>query len=177
MVEEAELIHKVEEWRKKANSETDAFDRYVSIFIGYNIFYNLYEKKKKNDLNVDFLSGDSRRAIAVLELSNSAQLFDEISADLNKYLRIIPMFNEEYWPDGKRGSRGLPIAETLKTAFQNRDKKKTIELLAKWLYKVRCNLVHGVKSYEDANQRELLQRSAILLDEILVHLLVRYNST
>jgi len=174
---EDELIEKVKEWKKKANSETDPFDRYVSIFIAYNIFYNLYEKKKINDINADFFLGDSRRAIEVIELSDFARLFDELRTDLAEYLKIIPVFREEYWPREalRNGSRGSPITQTLKTVFRNEDKEKTVELLVKWLYKVRCNLVHGVKSYKDTHQIELLQGSAGLLDKILEHLLTRYN--
>lgn len=177
MAVENELMEKVKEWRGNANSETDPFDKYVSMFIAYNIFYNLYEKKKNDSLDKDFTSGDSRRATGVIELSEAAQLFDAVNADLAKYLEIIPVFSEEYWPAERLrdGSRGMPIAKTLKTAFENEDKKKTVELLAKLLYKVRCNLVHGAKSYKDTNQRELLQMSAGLLDKVLGHLLMRYN--
>jgi hypothetical protein len=44
-LEEAErdmLLEKVKEWLKKAKQERDAFNKYVSLFIAYNILYNLY---------------------------------------------------------------------------------------------------------------------------------------
>ena len=176
MIVDSELIEKVEEWREKANSEADPFDKYISIFIAYNIFYNLYEKKKTNNFDEDFSSGDGRRAIGVVELANSESLFNEICSDLAKYLEIIPVFREEYWTENLReGLRRVPISEELKRAFRTADKEKTVNLLVKWLYKVRCNLVHGVKSYKDTHQKDLLQQSACLLDKILGHLLIRYR--
>ena len=176
MTADSELIEKIEEWREKANSEADPFDKYISIFIAYNIFYDLYEKRKTDDFDKDFSSGDTRRAIGVVELADSNKLFNEINSDLAKYLEIIPVFREEYWTEKLRGElRRAPISEELKTAFHNADKKKTIDLLVKWLYKVRCNLVHGVKSYKDTNQKDLLQQSAGLVDKILGHLLMRYS--
>lgn len=162
----------------KARTENDPFNKYVSLFIAFNIFYNLYEKKRMGVVNryVDYLSGDNQRAMRVVGLSNIDQLFDTLSADLTNYLDIIPVFREEYWPSMRlgNGSHGVPIAESLKLAFRNRNKKDTIDLLVKWLYKVRCNLVHGDKSYTDTHQRELLQSSATLLDKVLTHVLDQY---
>lgn len=43
---EEELLKKIEEWQRKANDEADPFNNYISVFIAYNIFYNLYAKKR-----------------------------------------------------------------------------------------------------------------------------------
>jgi hypothetical protein len=174
---EADLLQKVKEWKEKANSESDPFDKYLSMFIAYNIFYNLYERKRTNDMEIDFSDGDSRRAIDVVQLTNPTELFDEISNELGLYLKIIPVFREEYWPRKilRDGSQGLPIADSLKVAFRENAKNEVVELLFKWLYKIRCNLVHGVKSYKDTDQGKLLRMSSQLLDRILDHLLARYE--
>jgi len=169
-------MEKVEEWQVKARCETDPFNKYVSIFIAYNIFYNLYAKKRSGDFRADFTQGDSNRSSAVISLIETDQLFKSIELDLRSYTSIIPVFNEEYWPR-QNSSRSVPIAQTLKTGFQAGDARKTIDMLIKWLYKVRCNLVHGEKSYHDSNQRLLLEISATLLDKTLTHLVSRYKQS
>ena len=67
------------------------------------------------------------------------------------------------------------IRETLVKAFDDKNPQKTIDMLLKWLYKVRCNTVHGEKNYDDSEQKELLVQSSSLLEKILVHLMERYN--
>lgn len=174
---ENDLLEKIREWQTKANSESDPFDKYVSIFIAYNIFYNLYEKRKKSFSDTDFVSGDSKRAVSTVELVEPDELFAQVVPDLARYVQIIPVFREEYWPRKyvRKESRGVALSERIKINFSGSNKKETIDLLIKWLYKVRCNLVHGVKSYKDAHQRELLEQSTSLLDKILTHLLQRYR--
>lgn len=173
---ERELLEKVEEWQDKANREADPFNKYVSIFIAYNIFYNLYAKRRTRNFQADFTRGDSERAIATLSLINADQLFRLIESDFREYISIIPVFREEYWPT-RNSSRRVPISEALKDSFYTRNTKKAIDMLIKWLYKVRCNLVHGEKSYHDDDQRKLLEMSSLLLDKILQHLKSRYRQT
>lgn len=174
MSRETELLEKVEEWQNKAKRETDPFNKYVSIFIAYNIFYNLYAKKKTGNFQADFSRSDSKRATATVSLVKADELFKTIEADLKEYTSIIPIFREEYWPT-RDLPRRVPISQTLKASFLVKDAKKTIDMLIKWLYKVRCNLVHGEKSYSDTQQRKLLETSTILLDKILKHLRSRYE--
>jgi hypothetical protein len=176
MIQEKELLEKVDEWQAKARSDTDPFNKYVSIFIAYNIFYNLYAKKKSAGAYADYSGRDSHNAIATISLTKPDQLLKSLGPDLREYLSIIPVFNEEYWPK-QSSSRSVPIARTLKASFCDGDAWNTVDLLIKWLYKVRCNLVHGEKSYKDENQRSLLEISTGLLDKILQHLECRYTET
>lgn len=48
-------------------------------------------------------------------------------------------------------------------------------MLLKWLYKVRCNIVHGEKNYDDTRQMKLLKQSSSLLEKVLTHLMDSYN--
>ncbi len=167
------LLNKIEEWQEKARNEKDSFNKYLSIFIAYNIFYNLYEKTKNP--GVDLAEGDSRRAIATLGLlTDSNQLFQSLRSELNRYLGIIPIFREEYWPSKKSRNRE-EISRELKKVFEENDSSTTIEMLLKWLYKIRCNLVHGEKSYNDEEQKELLSGSSSLLDRVLEHMMNNYR--
>jgi len=171
-IREKELLEKVEEWQNKARCETDPFNKYISMFIAYNIFYNLYAKRKNPD--ADFTRGDRTRATATINLIEADQLYCLIKSDLKEYLLIIPVFREEYWLTRNPPTK-VPISKTLKESFYAKDTKKTIDMLIKWLYKVRCNLVHGEKSYRDEQQRKLLEMSSNLLDSILTHLVRRYK--
>jgi hypothetical protein len=66
---EKELLEKIHEWQTKAGSEIDPFNKYISLFTAYNIFYNLYAKKKGTTTqNADFASGDSKRATDTISL-------------------------------------------------------------------------------------------------------------
>lgn len=171
---EEELLEKIEEWRAKANSESDSFNKYISVFIAYNIFYNLYAKSKSANPQADFTQGDSKRAEATISLIEAGELFPLIESDLREYVTIIPIFRNEHWST-RNSPKRVAIAETLKESLHAKNAKRTIDMLIKWLYKVRCNLVHGEKSYRDDNQRKLLEMSTRLLDMILVHLVSRYK--
>jgi hypothetical protein len=174
MRREEELLEKVREWQTKAGYETDPFNKYVSIFIAFNIFYNLYAKKLDGNLQTDFSQGDSHRAITAIRLAKPDELLKSIEPDLREYVSIIPVFREEYWPQ-QNSKNNVPIAQALKASFRDGEARMTIEMLTKWLYKVRCNLVHGEKSYNDASQKRLLEISSVLLDGILRHLVSQYE--
>lgn len=176
VIQERELLEKVIEWQAKASSESDPFNKYVSMFIAYNVFYNLYAKKKSENPNVDFAFRDNERAADTMTLVEPNQLFPSLEADLEEYLSIIPVFREEHWSKPNSLAK-VPISQALKKNFDAGNKKETIDMLIKWLYKVRCNLVHGEKSYNDPSQRKLLETSAKLLSEILRHLVSRYKQT
>jgi hypothetical protein len=115
--------------------------------------------------------GDSERAIETQALVNDRVLFQTLKPELKEYVEFIPIYREEYWGRG----RGIPISKTLTKAFNEGDSKTSVVMLLKWLYKVRCNLIHGEKDYDDKRQRKLLTHSSSLLAEILSHLTERYK--
>ncbi len=140
------------------------------MFVAYNIFYNLYDRTKTP--SADHTFGDGRRALATIELvENADSLLDSMRGRLEEYLEVIPVFREEYWPRKK-----VPISRTLRRAFKEGDGRLTVELLLKWLYKVRCNLVHGDKRYDDEAQAALLAQSSLLLGRLLDYFIDRYSS-
>jgi hypothetical protein len=166
-IERDQLVRKIQEWRIKAGKEVDPFDRYLSLFIAYNIFYNLY--KKTQDPGANLFHGDSTRAVEARSLADRAILFKTLEPELKGYVRFIPIYGEEFW-DG-----GVPIRKTLAEALNDENSDKTVEMLLKWLYKVRCNIVHGEKNYDDFQQRKLLEQSSSLLEKVLAHLMDSYN--
>lgn len=167
------LLGKIEEWQTKARCESDPFNKYVSIFIAYNIFYNLYEKTKHP--SADLTYGDNKRAIATLSLLRDVdKLLDSVQPDLKEYIQIIPVFREEYWPS-RHARKKVAISRTLKEAIEKGQAQRAVEMLLKWLYKVRCNLVHGEKGYNNEAQKRLLAKSSLLLDKVLQHLIESYR--
>lgn len=169
LIERDMLLEKVEEWRNKAQSETDSFNKYLSIFIAYNIFYNLYKKTKEP--SADLTYGDRSRAIEILPLLDENQLVHSLKNDLLEYIAFIPIYRDEKWDKGDVVS----INKALKESFEKEDKKRTMEMLLKWLYKVRCNLVHGEKNYNDQRQKRLLAMSSSLLERVLQNAVKHYR--
>src|SRR5437879_61078 len=148
-VERGYLLERIQQWQLKARKEPDPFDRYVSFFVAYNTFYNLYWKTENPTDNL--LSGDKRRSISPRGLiADHKRLVDELAPHLTDYLILIPIYNEEFWTIRERGQQSIkrePISKLLKEAFKNGWSSETIEFLLKWLYVERCNLVHGQKDY------------------------------
>lgn len=166
------LLGRIEEWRTKAARERDAFNRYVSLFTAYNVFYSLYEKTKNPAAKFRDLYG----AISTLDLiTDRSLLFKEVRPDLEDYVRIIPVYREEFWPPTQKGMEKVPIASSLKRALEEENADQAVEMLIKWLYRVRCNLVHGGKDFNDEGQKELLAKSSILLDKYMLHALKGYR--
>lgn len=163
------LLRKIEEWQEKVQHEMDPFNRYVSVFTAFNIFYNLYEKTKNPSANLE--RGDKSRAIKIIALLNEDELFQLLKNDLSEYIAFIPIYRDEYWHKGDT----LPINSALEEGFRKEDKRRTMEMLSKWLYKVRCNLVHGEKNYNDVRQRRLLEMSSSLLEKVLQHAVKSYR--
>jgi len=168
------LICKIKEWQEKSKREIDPFNKYVSIYIAYNIFYNLFEKTENPSATLT--TGDKNRSISTINLINDKdgdRIFKLLQSELENYLKIIPIYHEEYW--WIDSSKSVPLSKELKQAYQDNNVKLTIDLLLKWLYVVRCNLVHGDKGYNDDKQKELLEKSSLLLNILLQNLLKIYR--
>lgn len=105
---------------------------------------------------------------------DSDELFQSLKPKLNQYLQIIPVFRKEYWPRNNAPQK-VEISKALKDAVESNDSKIAIEMLLKWLYKVRCNLVHGEKSFTDSQQKQLLAESNSIMEIILRYLIRCYQ--
>ena len=98
IIERDKLLRKIEEWRTKAVNEKDPFDKYLSLFVAYNIFYNLYKKTEHPDANL--AHGDSSRAVETQSLADPIPLFNSLRPQLKSYVNFIPIYREEFW-DGE----------------------------------------------------------------------------
>jgi Apea-like HEPN len=167
------MLDKVVEWCAKAEHDDDPFDRYVSYFIAFNILYNTYAVELRS--GVDLSTGDRTRAVGAGNLITNASLaIENMGSALTDYIRMIPIYGEEYWHTW--GKPDIPISQSLKESFDHRDHPNTIMYLLMWLYKVRCNLVHGGKGYGDPKQRTLLIMSSDILARLLDNLISNYRA-
>src|SRR5438094_3036666 len=160
------ILEKTFDWVAKSRTDTDPYDKYVSIFIAFNIFYNLVAKTRNPRTNLRF--GDGKRAIGVRKLLDSSAVISHLGEFLDAYLPMIPVSSEEYLDNG------IPIADTLRKAYAAGDAEQALEFLLRWLYRVRCNLFHGNKDFNVQTQREMLRRSSMILDIVLGELVSGY---
>ncbi|MDG6921124.1 MAG: hypothetical protein JRN59_06315 [Nitrososphaerota archaeon] len=160
-LEKQRMLELAESWEHRADQEQDPFTRYVALFVSYNAIYNVIALEDNPD--VDLTTGDGKRAIdGVQRITDRLGFVQSLEPLLSNYLGMIPLFKEEYW-----GRKKEPVSASLKEAYRKRDAEASLRYLMKWLYKVRCNLFHGVKEYGDKQQAELLEKSCMLLRQIV----------
>lgn len=156
---------KVLGWITKGDAESDPFDKYVSYFIAFNVLYSTHYALEHP--GSDLTRRDRQQAISVLgKLNDQESLVQSLEPTLREYLDVIPVSSEEYWNEGEPG-----IAMSLKLAVEHRDTGQILENLLKWLYKVRCNIVHGGKGYDEGKWGRMLMLSSVLLRRIVVGLI------
>src|SRR5437667_4387109 len=144
------LLNRSQEWRDRASREDDPFNKYFSLWLAFNVFYSLLWKTIRG--GNDMIRKDAEAATLTMTLvSEPRLLLQELQPVFSDCLTIIPVFREEYWPSNKSSYR-VPISESMKRAVEGGDSQTALEMLVKWLYKVRCNLVHGEKGYNDEGQ-------------------------
>ena len=131
-------LEKINGWRNKSYSEDDPIDKYISLFISYNIFYNLYaitEKSenidgewitiKRKDFDEAIHKRDKKKVTKPIDLVNVDVLYQHVkNDDLEGYLYIISRFREEYW-----GSQ--EIKRSLRRNFRDPNKKKETRAIPK----------------------------------------------
>lgn len=164
------MLRLADSWLRKSEKEKDPFDKYISGFVSFNVLYNMIALER--DSRADLTTGDGRR---VLESSNvisdKCGLVRRIAPLLAIYLRLIPAFREEYW-----GRTRIPISQELKNAVANDKPDLVVWYLLMWLYKVRCNLFHGEKDYDDEKQKVIVTHSYELLNEVLSDIILGYRA-
>ncbi|MCL5101830.1 MAG: hypothetical protein M1544_00535 [Candidatus Marsarchaeota archaeon] len=166
-------LERVDTWIQKAKSESDVFDKYISYYIAYNMLYSLYYKKQNCNLDL----GDKKdryRAVNVFKFMPTKakqELVCSIYKLLIEYVNKIPIETDEFWENKDKEG----IASCLRQALLYKDNNKVLEYLAKWLYKVRCNIFHGSKDYSD-KWAEMLALSNEIIYKILINLEHNYLS-
>lgn len=140
-------LKKTEKWLDKHNNEDDFFDRYLSLFIAVNIVYELW-----------------RKIVGKYSDYEDKRDFKNLGKDIidNKVKDdIVRFFSSELFAFTEREHLRIEVGtkkdkEEVKKVFDKSvgDDEK-FEVVWEAFYSVRCNLVHGEKSYEDKQERLL----------------------
>jgi len=156
------------EWVKKSNEDNDPFDKFISLFIAFNMFYNLYALYK--DPYTDLEHGDRDKALSTLELLDKTAFFNQHRDQLSSLGLECEKFTVEVRTNRKKENVSMRLSELV-----NKNKKKdATDLALKILYSIRCNLVHGEKG-RDEPQKELLETATALLKVYLVDMLSSFK--
>ena len=166
------LLSRVRDYQSKSRAEEDPFNRYASIFIAYNTLYSLYGEMLFPE--ADLSRKDFELAVGASELVSAPRtLIEHLQPELGLYLELIPVFREEYYSESRTR---IPISVALKDAVARGEDFRAVQMLLRWLYKVRCNLFHGEKDYSDSQQRRMLDLSATLLQRIVDTMIGEYSN-
>jgi len=165
------------EWIRKAKSEKDGFNKFFALWVGYNVFYNLFHDVKRSRSNL----GDRKKAKATIELLSDDEqkiLLKEptvqqfLSYLVNGGFRVVVQGNRQKncVAEFKRSydlcqSDNWKNAESIKRAFDD---------LMDLLYGIRCNLFHGDKSVGDLDQNHLLESAYNVLSNVFSLMLIKY---
>lgn len=144
-------LKKCRDWYVGSLEHQDHADKFLSIWIAFNIMYNLYnaliDRKHKDEHD------DHKKAIGIRTLFDSESIMKQI-IDLSK---LIELLNE--YDIFKRTKKATIMHNVnLKKAYERENHKEAFKNLLECLYTIRCNLFHGVKGRDDFRQKRLLTR-------------------
>jgi hypothetical protein len=157
-------LKRVVRWIEKSNSNDDSFDKFISLFIAFNMFYSLYALYKNPKAVLE--GNDKQNALATAELLNKIDFFDRNSRIIGDFSDKCQRFIVEV--------SGKDASDQLKAQIDKEEKENVIDLSFEMLYKIRCNLVHGEKEYH-LSQGDLLGASSMLLRAYLGDLLSKFE--
>jgi len=159
---ESQVLERADQWIFKAKLEPDHFNRFMSFWVAYNMIYGIYSKRVKPRESITRF--DSKKAIRTkILLKDSRLLKSDLVHLASELCDRTSVFREEYWEENDTTS----LRQRLISSLSNDNFEYTLETILKLLYKIRCNLFHGEKSYYDNSQHQLLEVCSMILDIIL----------
>ncbi|MGQ4894447.1 MAG: hypothetical protein ACP6IQ_07500 [Candidatus Njordarchaeia archaeon] len=154
-------VRKIIEWIKKAETEKDGYNRFFSLWVAFNTFYNLISNKQS----------ERERILETLETLNDSEkkiLFKMLKEDIRHWLKPRYILKLKIQGEYKRVNK-----ELIERLEQN-DYEESLKCLMKCLYATRCNLFHGEKSIDDEVQNMLLEKAYGILRKMFSILLVKF---
>jgi hypothetical protein len=168
------FIPRIKAWITKSDETNDAFDKYLALFISANMFYNLWAKIKNPNIDYEDL-GDRKKFMETIELIDF-QSIPFSKGDINELIEILieeSLIVEIKKKENRRWVTDGLAQEKLQENIDNNE--QLTKYLWETLYKIRCNLVHGEKGYEQRQVR-LLNKCSSLLKNILTNLILRLEN-
>jgi len=148
------------DWYVGSLEHKDSSDKFLAIWIAFNIMYNLYDALNNPSHKNEYK--DRKKAIDIRALLDSKSI---IKQRLNMP-DLVKLFNK-YNISSRRGGTIIKHNVHLQQAYEQGKYKEALKNLLECLYKIRCNLFHGVKGRDDFRQEILLERCYSVL-QILV---------
>lgn len=156
------VLERVKQWQIKASQENNSFNRFISLWIAYNMIYGIYSKKEYPLESFD-KNNDGEKAVRIKNLLiNSEPLKQYLIQNTSELADSLAPFREEYWKKDQ-----ISLIKHLHNASRKRSYEHLIDTILKILYKIRCNLFHGEKEFLNGSQNELLRICSNILEEIL----------
>jgi hypothetical protein len=144
-------LKKCRDWYVSSLEHQDPTDKFLSIWIAFNIMYNLYNALNGYKYKDEY--DDHSKAIYIKELLDSESIMSQI-INLPKLIELLNQY------DISRTTKKETIMYNmnLQEKYKEKNYKEAFENLLECLYKIRCNLFHGVKGRDDFRQKRLLTR-------------------
>lgn len=163
----------IAKWYAKAEQDADVFDRFISSWVALTIasqrHRTMYESRRRPELNEEKVDTDRFRVIDYFEF-NAAKIRAAVQTNIVEMRRL----------GERRGTRGGTIVDGGREIqrhcrlFKGEvlgpstcTDERLAEATAEILNKVRNNLFHGNKIYDDKEDRELLNLVTPLLMTIV----------
>ena len=164
------FLPRIKKWFEKAERSKDAFDKYISFFIATNILYGVWAKISQFRENPDKIN-DKKEFLNLQDLIDSKEEFILKS----NIPRLVKILEEERLIVKIKVNHSNKFAQELFREHRG-DSEKETEFLLETLYKVRCNLFHGEKGYEE-RQVKLLNHCSSILKVLIETCLDKIHST
>lgn len=165
-----QVLERAEQWQEKANNQNNSFDRFISLWIAYNMVYGLYSKKECP--NESPMENEGGKAIRIKKLIRDSEPLKQYLIQITpEFAEMLNIFREEHWKKDK-----ISLREHLLNASKKRSYEHLLDTILKLLYKIRCNLFHGQKELISESQNRLLELCSNLLEIILQESINRFRA-
>jgi len=144
-------LEKCRDWYVGSLEHQDPSDKFLSIWIAFNIMYNLYNALIDREHKDEYY--DEKKAIGIQKLLHSESIMKQI-INLPELIKFLNQYNIS--KTSKKETIRYNV--NLQKAYEGGNHKEAFENLLKCLYKIRCSLFHGVKARDDERQKKLLTR-------------------
>lgn len=153
-------LEKCINWCVNSIEQKDPFDKFIALWVGFNIIYNLYDAHRNPSIHRDEYN-DHRKAVQIKEIIKGSDLIKVIETKF-KVIDLLKQYNISH---ERNDGSVVHYNVELERSYKNNDLDRAFEMFLECLYKIRCNLLHGEKERESYRQRRLLQgcNSALLL--------------
>lgn len=140
-------------WLKKAETEKDDFDKFISLWFAFNALYNQFFHHSEIDAIYNLIFSHDKK-IEYTELRdiltlNSSTFFE------NRIIRDC------------RGNGKDTIEYAAKLKDNSNSLRYRLFYLLKILYQVRCNLFHGNKMFDSDSDQEIIKNAASSMELII----------